>query len=312
MNVSEKSPVTEDLTNVSSASQSSSAAVVFKYVYYPGGYITSILGIISNILIIITMVRCRKLRSVSAGSLMMALAAVDSVVLIMILLSHIKNVDYGNKCYIIYFIRYSCENFSRLIVMLLCVNRYALICRPFSHQVVTSQTSTMIQLLITGVLSASAPVYVFFTFAKCKVTDMHIYFVLVLVFNIVLFGIIPILLIFILSLKIILTIKGRLMRVNPQNESSSNNNFPQKNLNKALLSVVIAYVILSLPYIIRFIFYYAYNKGLGVKDSNFLVSYYLLFLLYQCNFGINFILYCMFCKPFRQTFVSIKCVSGRT
>ena len=124
------------------------AACVYEY----GGFAICSLGICTNLFVFITMVSSRSLRNYSAGKLIITLAVVDCLVNTLGILQFnlIQEAIKKLFCLLFKYFFASFRHTSHQLVMLISINRYAIVCRPLSHHYLTSIKSIVIQ--ITGAI----------------------------------------------------------------------------------------------------------------------------------------------------------------
>ena len=115
----------------------STIGVIF-YIFKYGRNVTCSLAVLTNLLILITM-------------------AYNVLGFTKIVVPH---------CIVIGYLRYSAFNLSNLITMLISLNRYALVCRPFTHRNITSRKSTILQLTLITVACFFFNIYLFFVLVQ--------------------------------------------------------------------------------------------------------------------------------------------------
>ena len=157
-----------------------------------GTVVTTFCGIFTNILVVATISVSWKFWQHSIGILLLTLACVDII---------------GNGvCFIYYilliqntfsilsvFLNNGFKRLSYLMMILISVNRYALVCRPFTHRRITSQKSTLIQITTLTVFAISAGIYdlcrdnmAWFIYAICNLIFGELFSVLPLIITCVL------------------------------------------------------------------------------------------------------------------------------
>ena len=156
-------------------------------------------GIITNCLVLITVLSSCKLRGNSAGILIISLACVDGLTNGIILIdNHLSPAK--PYCYLIKHPLRVVGALSAVMMMLISINRYALVCRPFTHDRITSRKSMCIQIAAVTVLFVSSLSYIYFSYDPeeqgCTVTGRYtpgltIYYIGTVVVLIVMAFVIP-------------------------------------------------------------------------------------------------------------------------
>ena len=280
------------------------------------GFFVAVVGIISNILIPLTVMKSEKLRCRSAGILMIALACTDSLYLACKI---IRQVDWfeHTMCVpgsVIYgFILLVALSTSHILVVMTAINRYALICHPHTHHSVTSKKGATIQIFISAVLATCGNL--FFLFSKhwqkndtCKpnkntnqTKSLHLGYA---ISTIIIFNILPYLVTTVLSVMVFRSSKKRQIKSKARPNRRAYK--IEMQLTHAMISVIVAFILLSLPLLISVMINVFWGiKGaassVGVKIK---VVFCIFHLFRDVNYGINFYLYVIFCKMFRRLFIN--------
>ena len=293
---------------------------ILKKVYYYGIFTIFGVGLVTNFLVIVTMIANRKLRRNSAGALMLALAIDEFVVMVPgIILQIDKNHGIIGKPYckgLWYFVNFL-ANISRLLVVLMSVNRYALVCWPFTHHKITSMKSTLLQVSMVIILCASSSVYQFFFWSPksdlCdNIDDKQVfpYLVTYIVYSVV-FSIIPI---FVTGILTILVVKTLLKKQGTLGESSNKQGTMtagERNITKALIAVNIAFIIFFLPFYVTYFVYLGFflvPKVDIVTAYKVLVVNSILALIEGNNYIVNLFIYTWYSPTFRDSLVKVLCL----
>ena len=277
-----------------------------------GKYLVAIVGIISNILIPLTVMKSEKLRCKSAGILMIALACTDSLYLgskIALLLDRTEVNIFSPECIVHLYILFVTRSTSNILVVMTAVNRYALMCHPHSHHRVTSKKGATIQIIISAVLAISGnSIYVVLKFLKKKSTckphqhnqDMYSLNLGFLIFHLLIFDILPYLVTSVLSVLVFMSTKKRQHKLCPR--SNRRTRKIEIQLTRAMISVVVAFVILSVPLLLckSILIFFEFKHPFRFELHN---VYCFLDLFRDINHGINLYLYLIFCKMFAHLFV---------
>ena len=134
-----------------------------------------------NAIILITMLSSQKLRHNSSGILIIFLAILEFIDSLLRLLNHVFLLG---LCMAHEFFNSFIIFVGNNLILLIAINRFALVCFPFKHRPVTNIRSTLIQiavLAVTGVAATSylfAVDYVFDTWTGCriKLTTFDLYY----------------------------------------------------------------------------------------------------------------------------------------
>ena len=153
------------------------------------GYSLAIGVIFSNILIPLTVLKSEKLRCKSAGILMIALACADSLYLICKIIRLLDEYELylpGFVVYVYMYILLVAKSTSHIIVVMMAINRYAIIWHPHTHHYVTSKKGVTIQIFTSLILAILGNLY--FVFLKLWNTNetvkIEFFISTLLIFNI--------------------------------------------------------------------------------------------------------------------------------
>ena len=270
------------------------------------GYFVAVVGIISNILIPLTVMKSEKLRCKSAGILMIALACTDSFYLgckIIWQVDIFEHTMYVPGCIIIFFILLVTQSTSHILVVMTAINRYALICHPHTHHSVTSKKGATIQIIISAVLAVFGNVFLLFsthwqkndTCKPNKETNQKKSLYLILS-TVIIFNILPYLVTTVLSVMVFRSSKKRQIKSKARPNRKAYK--IEMQLTHAMISVVVAFILLSLPALLHLVISRIFPSD---KQHDIFC---ILYLLRDVNYGINFYLYLIFCKMFRYLFIN--------
>ena len=276
-----------------------------------GKYLVAIVGIISNILIPLTVMKSEKLRCKSAGILMIALACTDSLYLgskFVLLLDGTEVNIFSPECIVHLYILFVTRSTSNILVVMTAVNRYALMCHPHTHHRVTSKKGATIQIIISAVMAISGnSIYVVLKLLKkstCKPhqhnQDMYLISLGFFIFHLLIFDILPYLVTSVLSVLVFVSTKKRQHKLCPR--SNRRTRKIEIQLTRAMISVVVAFVILSVPLLLckSILIFFKFKHPFRFELHN---VYCFLDLFRDINYGINLYLYLIFCKMFTHLFV---------
>ena len=265
-----------------------------------GTLVTSSLGVLTNILVANTISVTWKFWKHSLGILLLTLACVDII---------------GNGiCFIYYLLPiyqkfifpptfvYLNDGFKRLSYLMMIpisANRYALICKPFTHRKITSKKSTLMQITTLILFVFSTGIYQFMN-RQMIILYKLCHIVIAIIMSIVLPSIIS----FLLKVLVIREFRRR-------NRTGSDCRQGEKNLTRAMIAVNVAFIVLTFPSMvtrvirlfsgIHFVFGFAQTWLVLIQDI---------------NYSINIFIYTICLPKFRSTlfgfFVCRFCRKRRT
>ena len=307
-----------EYVTIDNDSKNSFSTFVSTNIYQYGAYVTSSLAILTNILILVTMKRSWNFWKYSTGILLVALGSVDIINNIMnFFLVHVKSHPYLvgriQPLYVIMaYLQTTLSNISNHVMVLISLNRYALVCKPFKHYKVTSKKSTLAQ--IAAVITILLVVNIYIFSKKNKLVFNICFFVMYVLLS----HIIPIL------ISVVLTIL-----VNSEFKNNNNNKYGtsksmasvklgpgqgESNITKAMIAVNVAFIILTVPHAISHIVYLVLdwihdgNSDTYQQINNSFVAILILTLLRDINYSINIIIYAAYIPKFRVTLLELfKC-----
>ena len=256
-----------------------------------------LIAVVTNILIVATISASIKQWKYSMGTLMLTLALCDTVlngIAFIILIVHTFYYSY----LLFIMLRYmwsSLEAWSKLLMLAFSVNRYSLVCKPFTHYRITSRKSTVIQIIILAVIAFTTNIPTIFTWTMSN--TMHIIYVLMIGFSIVYF--IPLIVTFVLTVLVICELNRNHGTLGVSSESTGTRQ-GERNITKAMVITVMAYILLVLPSAIECIQLFNFNLPRPLIFT--------LDLLFVINYSINIFIYTLYLPKFRSTLFGIfKC-----
>ena len=277
---------------------------VFTYIYPYGEYVTNCLAVLSGILVLVTMRRSWNSWKYSSGILLVTLASVDIVLNIMniFILTVVSNHDLLCRMKTIYdiilYLKTVLGHISNYMMVLISLNRYALVCKPFAHSHVTSKKSTLSQIVAVGTILLVLNIYNFFSKA---VYDFGYLVVYVLLSHIV-----PVLISVVLTILVILEFTKK-----ASNHKESVNTVPRqggRNVTKAMIVVNVAFILLTIPHAVSHTVHLVFNWKHEHVSEEILVAVIVLTCVRDINFSINLFIYTAYIPRFRVTLLEIvKC-----
>ena len=310
---------------------------------YYGLLVIGSVGIVTNCLVIGTMCKSRRLKGTSTGVIIICLAILDGALCLTGVCSNAVTPlsPIGLRMFIQYVI-YVANCGSNFVTMLLCINWFALVCYPMSHQKVTNHDSCIKQLICVMVVSAITGCFVL-TLLHDEQFDQGLAFLLwIMVMNVSFSRILPNIVIVILMA---ITLKTLRSKVVSRVISAPNNNLltsqtdaspkitshaneqpltsspplkksvrrlkSEKQMRRALLAVLIAFLVLRLPFNIIGIVYYTqvYHQKVQINTE---IWFNIASLFHLANYVINLFLFGCYSDNFRVTFLDLICCRRAT
>ena len=269
-----------------------------------GGIATRSFGVFTNILVAATFISTWKFWSNSIGILLLTLAGVDTIGNAVSLIYRFIEL---NRFILVVSRTYSYLNngfvrLSFLMMIPISANRYALICRPFTHRKVTSKKSTLIQITTLTLFVAATQTYEFYSME----INNSFYTTCRLVF----FGIMSIMLPLIVSFVLTILVIREFRRMNRTLEDTGNSGTvsrqSEKNVTRAMIAVNIAFTVLILPAMVVEIIY-SYSHMCTGRPSCEVATIWLRLICYM-NYNVNIFIYSFYLPKFRSTlFGFFKC-----
>ena len=296
---------------------------VFWKIYYYAIPVVCVIGIITNILLIITMIKTPKLRMNSAGILMVILACDELIVFILKLPYHMNyfHLLFGQPaCTIVAYLSRVTVNVSHFIVFLMGINRYAIVCLPFTHMKVTSIKSTIIQFVSGAVSIALLQIFNFFIQDPvdnyCRIVNVKyfwVYFISIFTIDLVLLNLLPIVVTTVLTIKVVWTFVKKKTTIKGSTNQKGTLTKGEMNITKALIAIIVTFIALFIPYFISFCIY-SVPVGLQHLDwytvDPFLywrsyTAFIIFAVIEMCNYGINLFIYTWFSPTFRASLAQV-------
>ena len=275
-----------------------------------GGIATRSFGIFTNILVAATFISTWKFWSNSIGILLLTLAIVDTIGNAVSLIY--RFIELNPFIFVVsrtyYYLINVFIRLSFLMMIPISANRYALICRPFTHRKVTSKKSTLIQITTLTLFVATTQIYELHSMEM----DNPIYTACRLVFFGIMSVIIPLIVSFVLTILVIREFR----RMNRTLENSGNSGpvsrKSEKNVTRAMIAVNGAFIVLILPAMLAEIIY-SYSHMCTGRPSCEVAIIWSRLICYM-NYNVNIFIYTFYIPKFRSTlfgFFKCKCCKRR-
>ena len=276
-----------------------------------GSVVTSSTGVLSNILVAATISVTWKFWRHSLGILLLTLACVDiignGVCFINYLLTLLKFISYKTFSlpYTFAFLNNGFKRLSYLMMIPISANRYALICKPFSHHVITSKKSTLIQITTLTVIAFSSGIYELYLHQ----INWIAYNMCLLIINSVMSAVLPLLISFILTILVICEFRRMIRTTAGSVRTGANSRQGEKNVTTAMIAVNVAFIALILPPTVLRVIWFMYFPRI---INNIYYNTALIWLI--INFSINIFIYTVCLPKFRSTllgFFTCNCCRKR-
>ena len=259
--------------------------------------ITAAIAVITNIFVVATLGLSFKFWRYNIGILLLTLACVDIIgnaayfIHDVIKLKMHYDLNYHSVMLLLY-LNNSFKFSSRLMMILVSVNRYALICKPFNHQTVTSRRSVIMQITALTVMPLTGNVICLFSIGKMRMC--------IWISNLVTI-VIPIFITLILTVLVVREFK-RNNRTLDSVQSGVAFRQAEQNVTRAMIATNVAFIVLALPDgIVNFVCQLKYFKNC------YIIAHFLL-VLTDINFSINILIYTLYLPKFKSTLFGIfKC-----
>ena len=274
--------------------------------------VTSSLAFLTNILVVITVARSWKSWKYSTHILILTLACVDIAFnrlelehQILILIPVDNNIR-RNALKFTFIVGFALLGISNYMMILISLNRYALVFKPFSHHRISSRSSTLIQ-----IIAVSAIFTILGLLQLVNIGNMHgicTTIITDIVVDVFFSHIVP------LTVSVVFTILVmREFRKNRSTLSESMNtqreSQGEKNITKAMIAVNVAFVLLTMPHNIAYtVFMSQYCLFKYSITYSFFAVYRVLLICRNINFSVNIFIYAAYIPKFRAALSNlVKC-----
>ena len=276
--------------------------------------VTCILAVLTNILVVITVAKSWKSWKYSTHLLILTLALVDIAYNGLELGKEILRLvpDYIIRPNIFTFLMtagiagLALLGISNYMMILISLNRYVLVCKPFSHHRITSRRSTLKQIIamstILTLLGLLQLVNIFHMHGYCTTLIINA------VSNVFISHIVPLTVSVVLTILVICEFRQNRSTLN-ESMNTRRERQGEKNITKAMIAVNVAFVLLTMPYnIINTV----YMRLICLSEYNIfftLITVYRVLLTWRnINFSVNIFIYAAYIPKFRAALSNlVKC-----
>ena len=268
-------------------------------------------GTLLNLIVFVTMLSSHKLRHNSSGILIILLAVLEFVDSLLRFLNHflVFGLCQAHE-FVIAFTIFVGNN----LILLIAINRFALVCFPFKHRHVTNIKSTLIQIAVLAVTGLGANSFLFavdFIYddgCRIDIPTFDLYFKGALSVYICLGSFFPALGTMVLSIIVIIRLRNR-GSLKDSSSQQGKTHQAERNITKAMIGVGLGFVICNLPYWIFWLTFFYTPKRHDVRLwALFETIYMYLGVFFNVNRINNFFLYLVYHTRFRVRLLQlIKC-----
>ena len=266
-----------------------------------------LIAVITNLFVVVTISVSIKQSKYSMPILMLTLAICDIVLNLMDLINYIfyfsvdRKYFYSNMILIV--VNLLIPIFSRLSILLMLafsLNRYALVCKPFTHHRITSRKSTFIQIIILAVIAVIGNIPTFLV--KSSRMTLRIYKICAIIRTVMIYFI-PLIITLVLTVLVIYELNRSHGTLRASSVSTGARQ-GERNITRAMIVTIMAFVLLVFPSSIFIFIQFIITKDFAIPKPLYLTSKTLL-LLYYINYSINIFIYTLFLPKFRSTLFGI-------
>ena len=278
--------------------------LIFKY----GRLVTSFVALFTNILVVITFCISWKYWRHSINILLLTLASVDiignGVSFVYFLTTPQTPMSYFDHPKTFLYVECSLRRLSFLMIIPISVNQYALICRPFTHNIVTARKSTLIQIIALTVFVAVTGIYEFYP----KEMTLYFYTVCRFIFFAMMSIVLPLITSFVLTVLVIREFRRRNRILEDSVSSGVSFRQGERNVTRAMIAVNLAFVIFTLPTLVmNIIYFFTCERG---STCHFALIF--LVITTDINYFVNIFIYTFHLPKFKSTLFGLfKCKCSR-
>ena len=200
---------------------------------------------------------------------------------------------------VIIYLSMTLPGISNVMMMLISLNRYALVCKPFSHFRITSKKASTIQIIAIVATLLCINIYHFINFFTGK-NHFEVFTVSIVVVHVQISHALPMVVSVVFTILVIDEFRNN-TSVLGQSRNTGPPRYGQKNITKAMIAVIVAFILLTVPHTVA-------NTvdivGIWINyNTNVWSFHHLLILLRDANYSINIFIYAAYIPTFR---VSLK------
>ena len=267
--------------------------------------VTCTMAVLTNILVVITVAISWKSWKYSTHLLILTLAFVD---IAYNGLQLGREISIGPNVFqkFSWIAGYALLGISNYMMILISLNRYALVCKPFSHHKITSRRSTLKQIIaVSTILTLLGLLQLVNIHDIYRICTMQIAEVVSYVF---LSHIVPLTVSVVLTMLVICEFRKNRSTLN-ESMNTQTESQGEKNITKAMIAVNVAFVLLTMPHNIAYtVFKSQYCLFKYSITYSFFTVYRVLLIWRNINFSVNIFIYAAYIPKFRAALSNlVKC-----
>ena len=272
---------------------------VISQIFVYSRVVTSSVGIFTNIFVVLTLWSSWKFWRHSTGLLLLTLACVEiignaaSFVLFVQMICNPVFHVYNAIPSLYLYLNNGFKRLSWLMIIPISVNRYALICKPFTHSAVTSTKSTLIQIIILTVLTLSTSVFELF---EHEMTHYQ-FEICTLVMNVFISAIVPLIISMVLTVLVVREFSCINATLKDSVSTGARFRHGEKNVTRGMIAVNVAFIALTLPGVLFYVICWL------TKFDHCYSAYSMISTAGDINFSVNIFLYILYLPKFRSTLI---------
>ena len=276
----------------------------------------TLIGTIGNMLSFAVFIKS-KLRRTSHGAYLIALAWMDTAILILELLLRRNNLSQSDiSCKIFYYIRNMLKMLEAFLVVSLCADRFISLRFPFQSNrwanLKVAAVSIVVQTAVACCLCGYTLGHMVLTGDYCNYTDDHKYIYLyteLAISTIVGEGITG-LVVIVLAVYITMTLSMLRQRARRQSGNRAPNSMIDREVTRMTIAVAVTFSLFRLPYSILYTTFFIRHyiikfKYLSATQQMLQKAVNVTYAIAQMNYCVNFVIYLIFWGAFRKKLARI-------
>ena len=271
----------------------------------------TLIGTIGNMLSFAVFIKS-KLRRTSHGAYLIALAWVDTTILILELLLRTNNLSQSDiSCKIFYYIRNTLKMLEAFLVVSLCADRFISLKFPFQSNrwanLKVAAVSIVVQTAVACCLCGYTLGHMVLFGDYCNYTDDHKYIYLyteLAISTIVGEGITG-LVVIVLAVYITMTLSMLRQRARRQSGNRAPNNMIDREVTKMTIAIAVTFSLFRLPYSILYSTFFIRHLIIQINYTSATQQMLqkavdVTYAIAQMNYCVNFVIYLIFWSAFRK------------
>ena len=282
--------------NTNTIGEHNESWVIVNPIVIYGRIILSSIAVVANILVASTFSVSSRFWSHSTALLLLTLACVDIIgngvsFTYHLLIMHNLITDYLSPTF--YYLNNGFKRLSYLMMIPISANRYALICKPFTHRRITSKKPTLIQITTLTVFIVTTGIFEFYS----NQMNWSVYSICVLIINVAMSMVLPSIISFVLTILVLYEFRRMNRTLEDSVRTGADSRQGEKNVTRTMIAVNVTFIVLTLPAGLL------YGICFQVNSSDCCSIFKLLMLINDINFSINIFIYPLYLPKFRSTLI---------